>query len=134
MKRKDVVIKKSKIQRKGLFANRNFKKGEVVLKWKPEILNLKKAEIEELPLSKKHYIYKTDTGKYFLMQSPERYLNHSCDPNTEVRKHCDIAKREIKRGEEITSDYNREGSFTSFICLCNSAKCAGFVKRPDLKK
>ena len=134
MKQKDVIIKKSKIQKRGVFASRNFKKGEAVLTWKPKVLNLKKVEIEKLPVSKKHYIYKTDTGKYFLMQSPEKYVNHSCSPNTETRNCCYIAMRDIKKGEEITSDYDKQGSSTSFICFCNGEKCAGFVKRSDLKK
>ncbi len=33
---KDIVVKKSKIIGKGVFAIRDFKKGEVVLKWNPK--------------------------------------------------------------------------------------------------
>lgn len=67
------------------------------------------------------------------MQSPEKYVNHSCDPNTEIKNRRDMAMRDIKKGEEITSDYTGQGSSTSFICKCGSEKCRGFIKRFDLK-
>ena len=67
------------------------------------------------------------------MQSPEKYVNHSCDPNTETRNQCDVAVEDIKKGEEITSDYAEQGSSVSFICMCGSKKCRGLIKRFDLK-
>ena len=64
----------------------------------------------------------------FLMQPPEKYVNHSCEANTEVKNHCDVAIRYIKKGDEITSDYNKKGSFVSFICKCGSKRCRGIIK------
>jgi len=125
----DVIVKKSKINKKGVFANKNFKKGEVVLEWHPKAL--KESEVRKMPSDKRHYVYKS-ADKYFLMQSPEKYVNHSCDANTEARNGRDIAVRDIKKGEEITSDYTKQGSSTSFICTCGSQKCRGFIKRFDL--
>lgn len=127
----DITVKKSKINKKGVFANRNFKKGEVVLSWNPEAL--KASEVEKMPADKRHYIYKNTDNEYFLMQSPEKYVNHSCDANTEARNGRDVAVRDIKKGEEITSDYTKQGSSTSFICMCGSQKCRGFIKRFDLE-
>lgn len=43
---KDISIKKSKIHGKGVFAKRDFKKGEVVLKWHPK--KLTKKQVNEL--------------------------------------------------------------------------------------
>lgn len=125
----EVVVKKSKINKKGVFANRNFKKGEVVLEWHPKML--KKSEVRKMPTDKRHYVYKSG-DEYFLMRSPEKYVNHSCDANTEARNGRDVATRDIKKGEEITSDYTKQGSSTSFICMCGSQKCRGFIKRFDL--
>ncbi|MDD2696668.1 MAG: SET domain-containing protein [Candidatus Pacebacteria bacterium] len=130
-KKNDIVVKKSKISNKGVFANRNFKKGEVVLSWNPKAL--KESEVEKIPTDKRHYIYKSVDNGYFLMQSPEKYVNHSCDANTEARNGRDVAIKDIKKGEEITSDYTRQGSSTSFICTCGTEKCRGFIKRFDLK-
>jgi len=85
----DIIVKKSKIDKKGVFAARDFKKGEVVLKWNP--LPLKKSAINLLPEKEKHYLLKVKNNS-FLMQPPERYVNHSCEANTYVKNQCDIAK------------------------------------------
>jgi len=123
----DVTVKKSKIGGKGVFASRNFKKGEIVLEWGPKIL--KKSEVKKISDEKRHYLYQDDGKDYFLMQPPERYVNHSCNANTEVKNKCDVAIRDIKRGEEITSDYgNGGGSSVSFICKCGSKNCRGKIE------
>lgn len=115
----NIVVKKSRIDKRGVFAARDFKKGEVVLKWHPKIL--KKSEVDKLPSNKKHYIDRIGK-KYFLMQAPEKYVNHSCEPNTKAKNNCDIAARSIKKGEEITSNYNKD-SLIPFKCRCGSKKC-----------
>ncbi len=120
----DVIIKKSRISKKGVFAARDFKKSEIVLEWNPKILE--EAEVEQLESSQRHYIFKVDKGRYFLMQSPEKYVNHSCEPNTIATDKADIATEDIKRGEEITSDYGGHG-IVEFKCACGSKKCQGVI-------
>jgi hypothetical protein len=124
--KKDVFVRKSKIHGKGVFTNRDFARGEVVLQWKPRIL--RKSDIKKLSPKQKHYIYQVLENEYFLMQPPEKYVNHSCDANTKVKNNSDVAIRAIKKGEEITSNYIKEGSFSSFICKCSSKKCKGLIK------
>lgn len=121
----DVKVKKSTINQKGVFALRQFQKGETVLKWHPKILN--RTEFKNLKESQKHYLYKFGQ-KYFLMQAPEKYVNHSCEPNTEVKNTSDIAIRNINKGEEITSDYGKS-AFVPFKCHCGSQKCRGWIGR-----
>lgn len=121
---KNIIVKKSKINKKGVFAVRDFKKGEIVLKWTPKFLG--KFEVEKLKNDQKHYIYKDGKDKYLLMQSPEKFVNHSCEANTQVKNHCDIAIRDIKKGEEITSDYGK-GSLVSFECQCGSKNCRSVI-------
>jgi len=118
----DVIIKKSKIHGLGVFANRNFEKGEVVLKW--DLSNeLSPQEVEKLSEEEKKYV-SYQNGKYILMRPPERYMNHSCDANTHTGNFCDIAKRDIKKGEEITTDYTKGGSPGQNIkCNCGSKNC-----------
>jgi len=118
----DVVVKKSGIRGKGVFAARNFKKGEKVLEWHPVIL--KRSELKDLPAKDRHYLEKS-RSKYLLMQAPERYVNHSCEPNTYAKNGRDLALRSIKRGEEITSYYKVVG--VSFKCNCGSKNCRGTV-------
>jgi SET domain-containing protein len=124
---KDIVIKKSKIIGKGVFAARDFKKGEMVLKLEPK--EITKKEAEKVSSREAHYLWHFGK-KYFLMQPPGRYVNHSCDANTTVRKNCDVAKRDIKKGEEITSNYARARATkrTAFVCKCGSKNCKGMVR------
>lgn len=118
---KDVTIKKSKINKKGVFAARDFKKGEIVLKWNPKILG--KVKVEKLKDNQRHYLYKVAKNRYFLMQSPEKFVNHSCEANTRVKNNYDVAIRNIKKGEEITSDYGKNSSVV-FACKCGSKICS----------
>lgn len=118
----DIIVKKSKIKGRGVFAKRDFKKGEIVLKWNPEILT--KQEAGKLTTKQKHYLYQGE-NKYFLMQPPEKYVNHSCDANTMAKNKSDIAIKNIKKGEEVTSRYTN----FSFKCKCGSEKCKNFQKK-----
>ncbi len=121
-----MVIKKSKIHGRGVFAKKNLAKNEIVLMWKPKILS--KTEIENLSDNKKHYLYfHKKTSKYFLMQSPEKYVNHSCSPNTKVKNLCDVAIKNIKKGEEITSDYNKNSAI-EFKCKCGEINCRSNIE------
>ena len=70
-------------------------------------------------------------GKYLLIAEPERYMNHSCDPNTKTENGFDYALRDINEGEEITGDYNLEGSLVGFECKCGSDICRKVI---DSKK
>ncbi|KKP59574.1 MAG: hypothetical protein UR53_C0001G0074 [Candidatus Magasanikbacteria bacterium GW2011_GWC2_34_16] len=117
-----IIIKKSKINKTGVFADKNFKKGETVLKWKPKQI-LTKKEISTLPESEKHYVYNSGPNEYVLQNTPERYVNHSCEPNTKVINKSDIAIRDIKKGEEITSDYSTDNATMHFKCNCDNKNC-----------
>ena len=119
-----IAVKKSKISEKGVFALRDFKKGEVVLKWSPK--PIKKSEIDSLSAREKTYIVNLGK-KYFLMQSPERYVNHSCESNTTVKNNSDVAVRNVKKGKEITSDYVKTQGGASFQCKCGSKKCRKII-------
>jgi SET domain-containing protein len=101
----DLIIKKSKIGQfdKGVFANRNFKKGEIVIKY--NLKPLTEEEYQKLPKSEKQFTHK-QWGKIYLYPSPARYVNHSNNPNTiqNLKEQFDRALRNIKKGEEITTN------------------------------
>lgn len=103
----DVVIKKSQIGQfpsgKGVFANKDFKKGEVVIQYHLQPLTQEKWE--KLPEGEKEFTH-THWGQTYLYSEPERYVNHSDKPNTyqDLEKKQDIALRDIKKGDEITTD------------------------------
>lgn len=117
-----VIVKKSGIQGKGLFASGLIKKGEVVNVWHPKKVVLKK-ELSHLSTYEMKYVEPWGKGKHAVMGIPERYVNHSCDPNTFVSRRRDVALHEIKKGEEITSDYSSLGTQDSFLCRCGKKNC-----------
>ena len=121
---KDTVVKNSKIHKKGVFAARDFKNGEIVLKWHPLLLS--KSDAKKISPAKQHYVIKYG-GKYILMQAPEKFVNHSCEPNTRVRNGSDVAMSNIKKGEEITTDYGKEVGLVAFKCTCGCNNCHGLI-------
>jgi hypothetical protein len=127
VKTDDVAVKKSKIHGKGVFALRNFKKGEAVLNWDTSHI-LSKEEVVKLSNKEKEYVSLLK-GRHVVMQEPEKYLNHSCDANTNVGDFCDVAVRDIKKGEEITTDYIK-GAPPGFkmLCTCGSKNCRGVIR------
>jgi SET domain-containing protein len=123
----DVVVRKSRIQGKGLFAARDFKKGEVVLRWNlAHILTV--VEVAALPPPEQKYVSVFENGTFILFQSPERYVNHSCEPNTQAKERCDVALRNIHSGEEITTDYTGNAILPSPLrCRCGSKRCRKLI-------
>lgn len=126
MNRRHSLVRLSKIHGKGLFANRDFKKGEVVVEY--SLKELTPEEFAGLPESERHFTAKRN-GQYVLFMPPARYVNHSCEPNTtSVNMQADVAIRDIKRGEEITGDYSEEDiPNVSMKCKCGSKKCRGVI-------
>ena len=124
MEIEEIVVQNSKIQGKGAFANRDFKEGEIVLKW--NTLKLKKEDVIKYP---KKYVIVID-DEYFLVQPPQRYVNHSCSPNakTDIDNRCDRAIRNIKKGEEITVKYEEDGFSDNTKCNCGNKNCKGFIR------
>ena len=124
---KKVIIRKSGIDRKGVFATRDIKKGEVVVVWRPKKIISKKG-MKKLSEDDRSHTTPTGDGRYIVMGVPERYINHSCNPNTYVKKRRDIALRNIKKGEEITSDYSINGIDNwKMRCMCRSKNCRKIV-------
>lgn len=127
----DIIVKKSRIEGKGVFASRNFKSGEIVIKWDIS-RQLSTEQEKEIPEKEKKYIAHTG-AKIILQKSPAKYVNHSCNPNTHVENFCDMAIRDIKKGEEITSDYNEcLGPEEILNCNCKSKNCKKSVNRKQI--
>jgi hypothetical protein len=136
---KDVVVKDTDGKGKGLFANRDFMKGEVILFYdlskNKEKYTLK--EIEESGIDSEHWVY-VGHGRYVLDFSPASYVNHSCNPNAyeefqTLYKRYLIAIRSIKKGEEITKDYTLvavdqiDNETWILECKCRNKNCRRIV-------
>jgi SET domain-containing protein len=125
----EVLVKDSLIAGKGVFAAHAISKGTSILTLDDsnEITDPETISDEH----KEHLDYLAN-GKVVLMQSPEVYINHSCDPNAYVKtiggKRTLIAIRNITSGEEITYDYAINGDYEWGVpCNCGSANCRKII-------
>ena len=126
-----IKVQKSPIEGQGVFAARTFKIGEVVLRWDTSH-QLNKETVEKMTEEEKKYVSCVD-GKYILMQEPERYVNHSCQPNTRVENFCDVAIRDIAIGEEITGDYLDNAPPNTYMkCFCGRPNCKKIICDAEL--
>ncbi|MDB5189147.1 MAG: hypothetical protein JWL82_104 [Parcubacteria group bacterium] len=103
----DVRVGKGNLAEKGVYANRTFKKGEIVKRYNIKVLGAE--ELRNLSEADQDSIH-TRNGITYLYGEPDRYTNHSDTPNTiqDFERNCDIALRDIEAGEMITTDSSRE--------------------------
>jgi SET domain-containing protein len=120
-------IRESKINGQGLFALRVFQAGDTVLQWDLS-QSIAVEEWASLAEDERRYTHPLNTQRILIVQAPERFVNHSCQPNTRLDNFRDVAIGRIETGQEITSDYGSEGVAVSFQCSCGSAACRGFIK------
>ncbi len=121
-----VTLRESPIQGKGVYAITNINEGDV-------ILDIDDSHVVTDPstLTDKQNEFDCDylaDGTVVLMQEPEKYINHSCDPSAYVKTVQGIRKvlamHDIKSGEEVTYDYTINGDNEgTFECKCGSNNC-----------
>lgn len=135
-----IEVKGSNIHGKGVFATEGISKGQV-------IFEIDDSNIIEdptaVPEAERDYIDTFD-GKYVLWPAPERYINHSCEPNVYLKTIDGIRKviamKNIQAGEELFFDY-RIGGYGEFTweCHCDAPTCSklchiDFFKLPLAKQ
>lgn len=130
----------SKIHGYGVVATRPFRPGEILC-YGDGVLYSGDAEFDDtyalvLPAE--------DAGGgeqlFWDLVCQTRWLNHSCDPNTEVMLKWDretqtmtawwVALREIPVGEEITYDYGFVADVAE-PCRCGATSCRGVIVDDD---
>ena len=132
-------IKKSKIDKNGLYASCNIKKGTKIIEYKGKIISVKKS-ITDPKFDNEKAIYLFNINKRFDLDGDfkfniARLINHSCDPNCEVfgegLKVWVYAMKDIRKGDELSYDYgfSYDENFKQFPCNCRSKKCVGYIVR-----
>ena len=126
-KKHDFIIKKTS-KGVGVYANRDYKKGEKIWifggkKFTPDnitglMADFRNGIIDPLQIN---------TSLYLELDIPSIYFNHSCDPNAGFKKHLTLyAIKDIKKNKEIAYDYSTTID-ESFVCNCGSKKCRGAI-------
>lgn len=144
LKKKQSRIRAAKVlssaNGKGVYAQKSIQKDSVIGKVQGEITTSDEVD--------PRYLMELD-GDYLLRPTGTfRYLNHSCNPNSELFVWDDqeldpdtgtrplyvTALRTIAKGKQLTIDYGWPAEF-AIPCKCRSKKCRGWiVDKKDLKK
>lgn len=118
----------SGIEGRGLFALYEVTCGSVLLRIDDSrVVNVDRPLRPDDGESSTHRDFLPD-GTVVLMQSPEKYVNHSCNPNCYIystrRERYLLAKRHITAGEELLIDYavNAIGG-EHWNCHCGAVQC-----------
>lgn len=81
------------------------------------------------------YPVQVGPDKYVDIGEPERFINHSCDPNSGLTSDLLlISIKPISSGDQITFDYSTTMNerFWTMNCDCRSPICRGIVQDFDL--
>jgi hypothetical protein len=145
MLHKAIVLQESAIQGKGLFAAEDLKAGEVTWRQDPDQSRYHIGEIRNWPKEKQEKFFRLAyqvgedwyhgpvDGSEF---DPADFMNHSCDPNTWfIDDATMVARRDIKKSEEITYDYAASEIEENFVlpCNCGAQDCRKLVRGSDYR-
>ena len=132
-------IKKSNIDKRGLYASKDIKEGTKIIDYVGKIISKKKSETNsKFDNEKDIYLFnlnnRHDLDGDFKFNTA-RLINHSCNPNCEVigkgLKLWISAIRDIRKGEELNYDYgfSYDKNYKQFPCKCGGKNCVGYIVR-----
>src|SRR3989344_3588427 len=129
----ELKIESTKTKGLGVFAERKFKTGELV--------------VCGVPISKSNnrtnHSFQIGFNEHVELNEPARLINHSCNPNLGIRNnkyggYDFFAIKEINLGDELGWDYCSTEYISIAVdgeCLCNSKNCrtviSGFLTLPE---
>ena len=133
-------VKKSNIDKRGLYASKNIKVGKKIIEYVGKLISKKETESNpKFDNERDIYLFNLNEkwdldGDYHW--NTARLINHSCNPNCEVEgkglKLWISAIKDIKKGEELSYDYGFSYSkedLDNFVCKCGSKNCCGYIVR-----
>ena len=137
-------IGKSTIHRRGVFATESVPANRKVIEYTGKILNRNQAKAKR---DADHlYLFSLDERDYWFVDGSDggsgaEFVNHSCDPNLRAvvrgRRVFYFSKRKIRKGEELTVDYNLDSQCEQRVpCHCGSRNCRGTInkQKPEAKR
>lgn len=132
-----VRVGRSPLHGRGLFAKRDFAKGDRIMEYGGEKVPKKEGERRTEAQWARGRVYTFELNKRWDLDGSPRWntarlANYSCDPNAESENEGGrhiwiVAKRPIREGEEVTYDYNFSFVDPPPVCRCGSPKCRGYI-------
>jgi SET domain-containing protein len=147
-----VVVRRSKIQGRGVYAARDIREGERIVEYTGRLITNEAADAQCNDESmRRHHTFLFGVDERFTIDGADggneaRFINHSCEPNCEsvvVRRRVYIeALRDIAAGEEIAYDYwyTTDSGYTLddlrriYPCRCGAPTCRGTLARPPRRR
>ena len=128
MKADDFEVGKSRIHGNGVFARRAVPPRRKIGELTGELISVKEARRRARAAEVITIVEFEDDKALDVSTDPcLRYVNHSCQPNTYMRRIGHrvefYAIRRIKAGEELTCDYGETHHEGQLPCRCGSARC-----------
>lgn len=129
----NVEVKPSRIHGSGVFARKTIKGRQKIGELAGQLIPLDEArrrasELESIAIVE----FDDDTALDASVNPNEfRYVNHSCSPNTYMRRHAHRVEfyslRTIRPGEELTCDYGETHHEGQLPCRCGARGCKGAI-------
>lgn len=124
-----VCIGKSRISGKGIFAECDIKKNEIIFVVRGKIVKYKYGP--NYQLGSRWLGIGKNTWVSPFQNNPWWFINHSCNPNAGLRdKKKIVAMKKIRGNEEITIDYSiaEDDPYWKMRCSCGDKKCRKIVR------
>jgi hypothetical protein len=131
-----LAVKKSKIAGMGAYALENIPAKRKLGNMAGQIISYREAQkrVKQQP-GAALLMVEFDNDPIALDASVNRnelsYINHSCNPNTYLRRAYKkvefYSKRAIKKGEELTADYGETHHDGKLPCRCGAKNCRGYI-------
>jgi SET domain-containing protein len=125
----EIAVRESHIGGLGVFTMEHLRAGQVVREFKLEREITPESPLRPDQGERPEHCPLID-GRFYLVGVPDRYFNHSCDPNVYLRFEANridvVSRREIEAGCELTLDYliNNPGG-DRWPCHCGAPRCRG---------
>lgn len=126
----NIRIVETRYKGNSIIADENIKRGDSIFSLIGVALPVAEATDKSLQI--------TDDLCLESTEGFDNNLNHSCDPNCyfdfkDTKRPVLVALRDIKKGEELsfdynTTDYDLPSNTGSFDCHCHAPKCLGEIK------
>jgi uncharacterized protein len=133
-----VSVDESTTHGRGVFARKAFRAGDSILEIDDSDPVPDRSQLSpEQAIFIDVFIGADGTQKTTWMKSPERFINHSCDPNSYVRTDLSsgvrrsVARKNLRPGDELTWDYALniwEEWIGPIACHCGAANCRGSIR------
>jgi SET domain-containing protein len=136
-----LIVQKSPIEGLGVFAGRNFERGETICVFEGQKVSVSelRARFRAGQNDLSCDAFQIGEADYLLIESPYVYVNHSCTPNAAFKEISElVATAPIKKGEELFFDYSTTEwtpqDYTQYDhtewpmrCECGSNSCRKLV-------